>query len=165
MSSTLTVYTIKWRGPYKDNDLPEAKSNMIYLWTGKTGPKSRACLPCYCGITCRGTTRFGDKDHKKEKILKNSRKCWVGSIVGGKRKTSKGYKNTAFERAENLVVCFFKKRGYCSLNERKNAYPRNPVGVFSIFYKITMDEYSRRPKDISPLPKILLWNGEKFITG
>lgn len=166
MPSTLTVYTIKWKGPYKEDKLPHHKENMIYLWTGKTGPKQKKNKPCYCGITGRGCRRFNDQNHKKNLILKNSRKCWVGVIIGGKRRTSNGQKNTAFERTEHLLVYFLKNlKSCCSKNERKaNSFPK-PVGVYNIFLKTNGDEYSRKSRDVSVIPKILLWNGVKVIVG
>ena len=166
MSSTLTVYTIKWIGPYKEKELPKDKNNMIYLWTGKTGPNQKRNRPCYCGITGRGIlNRSHDKNHKKESILVNTRQCWVGRISGGKRKVSTGYKNTAFERTENLVIHFLRNyKRCCSLNERKKAVPKVSVGILNIFMKQDESIYQRRPKDILCLPHIILWNGERIIT-
>lgn len=166
MSSTLIVYTIKWKGPYKEGDLPKDRNNMIYLWTGKTGPHSKKNQPCYCGVTGRGVQkRSRDKNHKKDCILKGTRRCWIGIISGGKRKVSTGYKNTAFEKSEYLVVHYLRKyKRCCVLNERKTKSPDVPVGVFNIFFKQNGEERCRRPNDILSLPRVILWNGEKMVT-
>lgn len=165
MASTLTVFTITWVGPYtKKEDLPNHKSNMIYLWTGQTGPKA-TCKPCYCGISGRGTKRFLDKDHKKDKILSGKRKCWIGYIKGGKRETQSGRKNTAYERSENLIVFYLKNYQRClSLNVIKKNSPNTPVGIFNILKKLDGSKRALKPKDIKPVPRILLWTGERVIT-
>lgn len=166
MSSTLTIYTIKWEGPYHEADLPKDKNNMIYLWTGKTGPNQKENRPCYCGITGRGVLKRGrDKNHKKDSILVNTRKCWIGRISGGKRKVTTGYRNTAFERTEYLLIHFLKNyRRSCSLNEKKKTVPENPVGVYNIFANQCGNTRKKRLGDIRFLPHIILWNGEKVIT-
>ena len=94
MAASFKMYVVKWFGPYKESDLPNDASNMIYLWTGKrkSNPSVKYCVPQYCGITGRGIDRFLDVSHKKDELMPKYRKCWIGKIIGGKRTTVKGEK-------------------------------------------------------------------------
>lgn len=166
MASLAKVYKIKWYGPYKEKDLPKRKSNIVYLWVGKrkSNPSVKYCVPQYCGITGRGVYRFFDSKHKKDELMPKYRKCWIGKIVGGKRKTSKNLKNSALERTESLLVYFLKRQKLnnekcCVLNERKGLNPPDiSIGILSTFYKVDKSEYGRTPSTVKNLKKVILWD-------
>lgn len=177
MAASFKMYVVKWFGPYKESDLPNDASNMIYLWTGKrrSNPSVKYCIPQYCGITGRGIGRFLDGSHKKDELMPKYRKCWIGKIIGGKRTTVKGKKktrkNSAFERTESLVIYYLQRRKLhnckcCVLNERKGVNPPSmPIGILNLFYKTNKEKWNRIPTTIKNLSKIIIWDGNQIIEG
>ena len=177
MASLFKIYTIKWYGPYDEENLPNDANNMIYLWTGKrkSNPSVKYCIPQYCGITGRGIDRFLDKYHKKDELMPKYRKCWIGRILGEKRTTIKAKKtmrkNSAFERTEALLIYFLKRRKLhnskcCVLNVQKGVNPpEKPMGIYNLFFKMNKEERQRTPSTIQNLKKLIVWDGYRIVEG